>query len=65
MEEEKLRCKLIGEDGNIFNLMAIVARTMRQSEYWKDRVQEMYDRVRNSRDYYAALMVLDDFVIIE
>lgn len=63
--EEKLDCKLIGEDGNIFNLMARAARTMRTSDYWKDKVDEMYDKVRASENYYIALMVIGEYVNIK
>ncbi len=62
--EAKLDCQLIGEDGNIFNLMALAAKTMRTSDYWKDKVNEMYDKVTSSPDYYAALMVIADYVNI-
>lgn len=63
-EAPKEECKLIGEDGNIFNLMALVARTMRRNPYWAQRVDEMITNVKASRDYYAALVVLGNYVDI-
>lgn len=63
-EEKKLDCKLIGEDGNIFNLMAHAAKTMRTSDYWKDKVNEMYKRVQDSGNYYIALTVIGEYVNI-
>ena len=58
-------CKLIGEDGNIFNLMALVSRAMRKNPYWTYRVDEMIERVKSSQDYYKALVVLGEYVNIK
>lgn len=64
-EPPKEECKLIGEDGNIFNLMALVARAMRKNPYWTHRVDEMITNVKASSDYYIALSVLGNYVIIK
>lgn len=58
-------CKLIGEDGNIFNLMALVSETMRKNPYWRYRVDEMIERVKSSQNYYKALVVLGEYVNIK
>lgn len=52
---------LIGEDGNIFNLMGIAARTLRQAGQC-DRADEMLTRVTQSGDYYKALAVIGEYV---
>ena len=40
---EKPNCALIGEDGNIFNLMGIAARTLRENGM-EDKAEEMKKR---------------------
>ena len=42
--KKKPDCKLIGEDGNIFNLMGIASRTLRQNGM-ADKAVEMRDRI--------------------
>jgi hypothetical protein len=56
-------CKLIGEDGNVFNLMAIVYRTLKR-EGMKDRGEEMQNRVWASQSYAEALSIFSDYVDI-
>lgn len=45
-ERQKPDCALIGEDGNIFNLMAIASRTLRQNDM-ADQAKEMCQRIRD------------------
>ncbi len=56
-------CPLIGQDGNIFNLMGIASRALRENGLG-DRVKEMCDRIRESGDYYKALGVIGEYVNI-
>ena len=44
----KPRCKLIGEDGNIFNLMGIASRTLKEAGM-KDTADEMVKRITNPK----------------
>ena len=62
-EREKPDCKLIGEDGNIFNLMGIASRTLKQNGL-ADQAKKMCDRIRESGDYYKALGVIGEYVNI-
>lgn len=62
-QEFKPDCKLIGEDGNVFNLMAIVYRTL-QKEGRKDKGEEMQKRVWASQSYNEALHIFMDYVEI-
>ena len=41
---ERPDCALIGEDGNIFNLIGIAARTLRESGM-EDKAEEMKKRI--------------------
>ena len=59
----KPKCKLIGEDGNIFNLMAIASRTLKKAELNKE-AEEMIERIRNSKSYIQALSIISEYVEI-
>ena len=64
-EIEKPDCQLIGEDGNIFNLIGIAARTLRQSGL-DTQAKEMQERIMGGEcgDYSAALRVIGEYVNI-
>lgn len=62
-QKEKPDCKLIGEDGNIFNLMGIASRTLKQNGL-KDEAKEMCSRVTSSGSYYEALNIIGEYVNI-
>jgi len=57
-------CKLIGEDGNIFNLLGKVSKVLKQNNLYEQE-KEMTDRVFNSRSYNEALRIFADYVEIE
>lgn len=59
----KPKCKLIGEDGNIFNLMGIAARTLKEADM-NDEAKEMMDRIMNSGSYLEALAIISEYVNI-
>ena len=59
----KPKCKLIGEDGNIFNLMAITSKTLKEAKM-KDKVDEMVERVMASGSYLEALAIISEYVEI-
>lgn len=62
-EKKKPDCKLIGEDGNIFNLMGIASRTLRQNGM-ADEAVEMRNRIRESGSYDQALCIIGEYVNI-
>lgn len=62
-EPEKPDCALIGQDGNIFNLVGIAARTLRRNDM-ADRAKEMSDRVFASGSYHEALNIIGEYVNI-
>ena len=57
-------CKLIGEDGNVFNLLGKVSKVLKRNNL-HDQVKEMTDRVFNSSSYDEALRIFVDYVEIE
>lgn len=63
MANQKPECKLIGEDSNIFNLVGIVARTLRRNNKSAE-ASEMSARVLSSKSYDDALMIISEYVEI-
>lgn len=61
--KNKPDCKLIGEDGNIFNLMARVSRTLRENNL-SEEAQEMRERITSSASYDEALCIIGEYVNI-
>ena len=68
-EREKPDCRripnapLIGQDGNIFNLMGIASRTLKDSGM-KEEAAEMRQRVMDSGSYDNALCIIVEYVNI-
>lgn len=62
-ETEKPDCALIGQDGNIFNLVGIARRTLREYGL-NDQAKEMADRVFASGSYGEALCIIGEYVNI-
>jgi hypothetical protein len=60
----KPKCKLIGEDGNIFNLMGIASRTLKRVGL-KKQAEEMVDRITKSKSYEEALGIIMEYVEVE
>lgn len=56
-------CELIGQDSNIFNLMGIAARTLRENGL-DEQAKEMIDKVTSSGSYNEALLAISDYVNI-
>lgn len=60
---EKIEVKLIGEDGNIFNLTGIAVREMRKQGQ-RELADEMKSRVFSSGSYDEALNIISEYVDI-
>ena len=58
-EQSKPDCALIGADGNIFNLMGIASRTLKEHGM-AEEAKEMCQRVRESGSYYDALAIMGE-----
>ena len=56
-------CPLIGQDGNIFNLMGIASRTLKRNGL-ADQASEMCSRITASENYYEALGIIGEYVNI-
>ena len=62
---QKPDCPLIGEDGNIFNLIGVASRTLRENGL-HEQAEKMRERIMGGEchDYYAALRVIGEYVNI-
>ena len=59
----KIEVKLIGEDGNIFNLVGIASRALERNGQ-REEASEMRSKVFSSGSYNEALMIISDYVEI-
>ena len=63
-EKVKPDCPLIGQDGNIFNLMGIASRTLRENGM-RDEAKEMTSRITTeAQNYHQALGIISEYVNI-
>ena len=62
---EKPPCPLIGQDGNIFNLVGIAARTLREAGL-RDQAKELTSRILSGEchSYGEALYLIGEYVTI-
>ncbi len=65
MENEKRKpdCPLIGQNGNVFNLVGIAARTLKDNKMSAE-ANEMRSRVLDSGSYAEALSIIGEYVNI-
>lgn len=64
-KSNKPACKLIGEDGNIFNLMGLAARALREAGM-SDAAKQMPKKIYSeAKDYYDALRIISEYVEVE
>ena len=56
-------CPLIGEDSNIFNLMAIASNTLKKHGM-QEQASQMRQRIEQCHSYDSALSIIGDYVNI-
>lgn len=61
---DKPTVKLIGEDGNIFNIVGIVSRELKRNGF-KDEANEYMEKVFGCESYDEALRITMAYVDIE
>lgn len=60
-ERFKPKCKLIGKDGNIFNLMGLASKALRDAGMGQE-AKDMIKEVTEQESYEDALVVIMDYV---
>ena len=64
MSGEKPKAKLVGADGNVFNLIGIASRSLKRAGQ-NDKATEMSERVMISGLYDEALSIIMEYVEVE
>lgn len=60
----KPKCALIGQDGNIFNLIGIASRTLKANKM-QEESKEMIERINSSaKSYEDAICIIGEYVEI-
>lgn len=59
--ENKPQAKVIGADGNVYNIMGICRRALTRAGK-ADKASEMLDRVSSSNSYSEALAIMQEYV---
>lgn len=62
-KQSKPDCPLIGQDGNIFNLVGIASRTLKRNGL-SEEASEMTEKVFKSGSYEEALGIISEYVNI-
>lgn len=57
---KKPKAKVIGQDGNVFNLIGICSRVLREAGQ-RERATEMKTRVFASGSYEEALAIMSEY----
>lgn len=60
-EFEKVDAKIIGANGNVFNLLGICQRALKDNGY-NDEAKELYERIMNCQSYDMALSIMQEYV---
>ena len=60
-EATKPTCKLIGADGNVFNLIGLAVRALKKA----DKASEMSKKCFSSGSYSEVLKIIGEYVDIE
>lgn len=58
---EKVKAPIIGADGNVFNLIGICSRALKEKGY-REQAKELQERVTSSKSYDEALQVMMEYV---
>lgn len=61
--QTKPDCPLIGQNGNVYNLMGIAGQTLREHGM-EDQAKEMFQRIFQCHSYDSALNIIGDYVNI-
>ena len=61
---KKPKVRLVGRDGNVFNLMGITAKALKKAGLEKEK-KEMMDKVIRASSYDQALQIIMEYVEVE
>jgi hypothetical protein len=61
---QKPVAKLIGADGNIFNLISLASQALKRAGQ-REQANKMAKEVMDCRNYYEALAIIANYVEVE
>ena len=61
---DKPSCKLIGKDGNVFNIIALVRKALREAGQ-QEKAKEFCERAFAAESYDAVLGMANEYVEIQ
>ena len=61
VEKGKPMCPIIGANGNIFNILGIASRTLKDNGMTEEAA-EMHNRVTSSGSYEQALCIITEYI---
>lgn len=64
IETQKPIAKLIGSDGNVFNLIVIASKALKRAGQ-EEQAKEMRERISNASSYDEALCIIGEYCEIE
>lgn len=64
MAIRKPPCRLVGENGNVFNIIGLVSRALKRDGQ-PDRAKEFVEKAMSSSSYDEVLILLHEFVKAE
>jgi len=64
ISKEKPSCKLIGKDGNVFNLIGLASQTLKKHKMFVE-AKEMSGRCFKAGSYGEALSIIGEYVRIK
>lgn len=62
--KDRPEMRLLGQDGNVFFILGSASRILKRAGM-QEEATEMFDRVQESGDYYAALGIISQYVQTE
>jgi hypothetical protein len=54
-------CKLVGENGNVFNLIGLASKSLKKAGL-REQATEMSEKCFNAEDYDHALRIIMEYV---
>jgi len=60
-QEQKPKCKLSGQDGNVFNLIGLASRALRTAKL-HDEAKEMSEKCFSAGSYDGVLSIICEYV---
>lgn len=58
---EKVSAPIIGADGNVFNLISICVKSLKENGF-KEEAEEMKKRINSSKSYDEALSIMCEYI---